>query len=53
MNKQLLASTALVAAGMLMTAPQASAAGKVIKMGVHGYMDQLFGVVLDRQDAET
>jgi predicted porin len=53
MNKQLLASTALVAAGMLMAAPQASAAGKTVKLGLHGYMEQLVGVVFDRQDNET
>jgi len=53
MNKQLLASTALVAAGMLMAAPQASAAGKTVKLGLHGYMEQLVGVVFDRENNET
>ena len=53
MNKQLLASTALVAAGMLMAAPQASAAGKTVKLGLHGYMEQLVGIIFDREDNET
>jgi len=46
MNKQLLASTALVAAGMLMAPSMASAAGKTVKLGLHGYMEQLVGVAL-------
>lgn len=53
MNKQLLASTAIVAAGMLMTATQASAAGKTVKLGLHGYMEQLVGVAFDRADNEA
>jgi outer membrane protein OmpU len=53
MNKQLLASTALVAAGMLLAAPQASAAGKTVKLGLKGYMEQLVGIVFDREDNET
>jgi len=51
MNKQLLASTALVAAGVLMTASQASAG--VVKLGLHGYMEQIVGFAFDRQDAEA
>jgi len=53
MNKQLLASTALVAAGVLMTASQASAAGKTVKLGLHGYMEQVVGFAFDRSDAEA
>jgi outer membrane protein OmpU len=53
MNKQLLASTALVAAGVLMTASQASAAGKTVKLGLHGYMTQMIGVAFDRSDNEA
>jgi len=53
MNKQLLASTALVAAGILMAAPQASAAGKTVKLGLHGYMEQLVGVAFNRGDREA
>jgi len=53
MNKQLLASTALVAAGMLMAAPQASAAGKTVKLGLHGYMEQLVGISFDRENNEA
>lgn len=53
MNKQLLASTALVAAGVLMTASQASAAGKTVKLGLHGYMEQLVGIAFDRSDNEA
>lgn len=53
MNKQLLASTAIVAAGMLMAAPQASAAGKTVKLGLKGYMEQLVGISFDRADNEA
>ena len=53
MNKQLLASTALVAAGMLMAAPQAIAAGKTVKLGLHGYMEQLVGISFDRENNEA
>ena len=53
MNKQLLASTALVAAGMLMAPSMANAAGQTVKLGLHGYMEQLVGVVFDRSDDES
>ena len=52
MNKQLLASTAIVAAGMLMAAPHASAKTPV-KLGLHGYMEQLVGIVFDRENNEA
>jgi outer membrane protein OmpU len=52
MNKQLLASTALIAVGVLMATPQANAAGKTVKLGLDGYMEQIVGVVFDRSDAE-
>ena len=52
MKHNLLASTALVAVGALMAIPQANAANTV-KLGVHGYMEQLVGVIFDRADAEA
>ena len=42
MKKVLLGSTAIVAAGMIASAPSAIAAEK-IKIGVGGYMEQWFG----------
>jgi predicted porin len=48
MKKQLLSATALVAAGAL-AAGAANAA--TVKVGVAGYMEQIVGVVFDRQDA--
>jgi len=54
MKKQLLASTALVAAALLTAADMAYAqqkAGPAVQLGVGGYMRQEFGVVLDRRDA--
>ena len=50
MKKHLLASSALVAAGTLMSA---SASAATVKLGVGGYMEQLVGFVLDRNDAAT
>jgi outer membrane protein OmpU len=50
MNKQLLASTAIIAAGML-AAPQASAA--TVKLGLKGYMEQLVGIAFDRSNNEA
>jgi predicted porin len=52
MNKQLLASTAIVAAGMLMAASQANAQGKTVKLGLRGYMDQVIGLSFDRSKSE-
>ena len=52
MKRHLLASTALVAAGVLMAGSHANAANTV-KLGVHGYMEQLVGVIFDRADGEA
>jgi predicted porin len=51
MNKQLLASTALIAASML-AAPQASAQN-VVKLRLGGYMAQVIGVAFDRSNDEA
>jgi predicted porin len=57
MKKQLLASTALVAAGLVTAAADMAYAqqkgGPAVSLGVGGYMRQEFGVILDRQDANT
>ena len=42
MKKVLLGTTAIVAAGMIASAPSAIAAEK-LKLGVGGYMEQWFG----------
>ena len=53
MKKILLGSTAIVAAGMIVSAPSAIAAEK-LKLSVGGYMEQWFGYVsaddVDGQD---
>jgi outer membrane protein OmpU len=53
MNKQLQATTALVAVSMLAATSSANAAGKTVKLGLHGYMEQIVGVVFDRSDNEA
>ena len=53
MNKQLQATTALVAVSMLAATSLANAAGKTVKLGLHGYMEQIVGVVFDRSDNEA
>ena len=51
MKRNLLLSTALVSAGIAVAASPADAA--TVKLGVHGYMEQIVGVVFDRNDAAT
>jgi predicted porin len=51
MKKQLLATTALVAVGVLAAASGADA--QTVKLGVGGYMSQEFGFVFDKQDGNT
>jgi hypothetical protein len=51
MKNQLLATTALVAVGVLGATELANA--QAVKLGVGGYMRQEFGFVFDRQDANT
>jgi hypothetical protein len=54
MRKQLLATTALVAAGMMAATAPASAQkkGNTVKLGLKGYMEQVVGFAFDRAKAE-
>jgi hypothetical protein len=54
MRKQLLATTALVAAGVMAASAPASAQkkGNTVKLGLKGYMEQIVGIAFDRPKIE-